>query len=295
MNQEGELHIGVAGWSYDDWKGVVYPAGQKSKLSFMARYIDCIEVNTSFYRPLNPGLAHKWVREVSDREDFRFTVKLYQKFTHNPDREYPDSDTVDQVVNGFEPLQDAGRLLGVLVQFPFYFRDSPESRERLKRISDDFRKFSLVVEVRDASWAEPEAVQFISSLGMNIACLDMPLTRGSFREKALTTGPIAYLRLHGRNYDAWFSKDAGRDDRYNYLYGADEMDSTIERIQRLRDISEKTVAVWNNHFRGKAVVNALETRNRLSGEPVDVPPLLLKSYPRLSKIDRDQGGPLFEQ
>ena len=295
MNPESDLHIGVAGWSYEDWKGVVYPPGQKSKLSFMARYLDLIEVNTSFYRPLDPGLAHKWVREVSDREGFRFTAKLYQKFTHDLDKGYPGPESVEQVTRGFAPLDEAGGLMAVLVQFPFYFRDSEDSRARLERISDDFGQFPLVLEVRDASWAKPEALQFVGSLGMNIACLDMPLTRRSFREKALTTGPIAYLRLHGRNYDAWFSKEAERDDRYNYLYGDDEIDFTIERIQRLQDMSEQAVVVWNNHFSGKAVVNALETTNRLFDEPVDVPPLLLKSYPRLSKISRDRGGPLFEQ
>jgi len=295
MAPQYDLHIGVAGWSYEDWKGVVYPSGQKSKLSFMARYVDCIEVNTSFYRPLNPGLANKWIGEVSDHDEFRFTAKLYQKFTHELDKPYPESEAVEAVRSGFAPLYEAGKLLAVLVQFPFYFRDGEQNRNRLKRISEDFGDFPLVLEVRDASWAKAETLRFIDSLDMNVACLDMPLTRNSFREKAIATGPLAYLRLHGRNYDAWFSKESERDDRYNYLYGDDEMDFTIDRIQRLRDMSDQTVVVWNNHFRGKAVVNALEAANRLFGEPVEVPPLLLKSYPRLSKISRGQGGPLFEQ
>lgn len=59
MDPEKKLLVGVAGWSYDDWKDVVYPAGKRRKLAFMSRYVDCIEINTSFYRPVSPGLAEK--------------------------------------------------------------------------------------------------------------------------------------------------------------------------------------------------------------------------------------------
>lgn len=138
--------------------------------------------------------------------------------------------------------------------------------------------------MRDQSWARPEAMEFIRNHGYNVACLDYPLARRAFREKAVTTGPIAYLRLHGRNYEEWFSKDSGRDDRYNYLYGEEEMEFNLNRLETLREKADRVVAIWNNHYRGQAVVNALECQFRLTGEKVDVPSPLLQSYPRLKTI-----------
>ena len=287
--------VGVAGWSYRDWESVVYSSGQKNKLSYLARYLDCIEINTSFYRPVPPGMAAKWVRDVSDLEDFTFTAKLYSSFTHDLDDAYPESD-VPQVREGYRPLHDADRLLAVLVQFPYYFRDGEDERERLRRIADDFGDFPLVVEVRDSSWAAPRALDFLRGLEMNVACVDMPLTRRSFSEKAVTTGPLAYLRLHGRNYQSWFNKDAGRDDRYDYLYDDEEMDSTLDRIESLRGEADRVAVIWNNHYRGQAVVNALECTHSLTGESVDVPGLLRESYPRLGAIcGGGHQGALFDR
>ena len=187
------------------------------------------------------------------------------------------------------------RLLAVLVQFPYYFHDEPKNRERIERIAEDFGDLPLVVEVRDSSWAEDDALAFLRAHDLNVACLDMPLAKRSFRAKALSTGPLAYLRLHGRNYDSWFDRDAGRDDRYNYLYGEEEMDFTMERVDALRQEADRVVVIWNNHYGGKAVVNALECINRLTGQDVDVPPLLLKAFPRLEKMSRGGQGGLFER
>jgi len=293
MSTEKDVLIGVAGWSYDDWKDVVYPAGERNKLSFMARFLDCVEINTSFYRPLSPSLAHKWLRDLSGNDRFRFTAKLWSGLTHGLDEPYQASE-VPKVKEGFAVLQEAGKLVAILVQFPFYFRDGAESRDRLRRIAEDFAEFTKVLEVRDNSWSQPEALEFIKKLGLNVACLDMPLTRASFREKALVTGDTGYLRLHGRNYDAWFSKDAGRDERYDYLYCGDEMDGVVERIEKLRDMAQRVVVIWNNHFRGKAVVNAFESIHRLLGAKVDVPQPLLETYPQLREIAREQRGQLFE-
>jgi len=42
--------------------------------------------------------------------------------------------------------------------------------------------------------------------------------------------------------------------------------------------------VANNHFQGKAVVNAIQMKHMLTGRPVKVPELLLKRYPELEKV-----------
>jgi len=292
LEKQAPVLVGVAGWSYEDWKDVVYPAGERNKLEFVSRYVDCIEVNVSFYRALSARMTAKWLLDVGERKDFCFTAKLWRRFTHETDSAFTDAD-VSAYREGLGPLQEAGKLLAVLVQFPFYFRDSEESRALLSRIAESFPEYTKALEVRDRSWATPEALEFIKTNRFNIACLDMPLTGSSFRESALVTGPVGYLRLHGRNRDAWFSKDAGRDERYDYLYSRDEMDQVFRRVEQMRKLAQRLVVIWNNHYRGKALVNACQTLFGLKGEKVQVPPLLKQAYPALESMARPESGQLF--
>ena len=92
------------------------------------------------------------------------------------------------------------------------------------------------------------------------------------------------MRLHGRNYKNWFSRSAGRDARYNYLYGEEELDEWVERIKGLGEKSRDVFVVTNNHYQGQALANALQLKNKLTGEKVDVPLDLMKRYPLLQEI-----------
>ena len=80
------LYVGTAGWSYPSgqgrWDGVFYPEKlpDRDKLAFYAQYFNAVELNSSFYRPPSAHAARAWAGKVPD--DFRFTAKLWQKFTH---------------------------------------------------------------------------------------------------------------------------------------------------------------------------------------------------------------------
>ena len=47
----GRVYIGVAGWSYPDWKGIVYTSSKIDQLEYISRFVDCLEINSTFYRP----------------------------------------------------------------------------------------------------------------------------------------------------------------------------------------------------------------------------------------------------
>ena len=284
--------VGVAGWSYDDWKDVVYPARTRNRLQFLADYLDCIEINSSFYHPFSPKTAERWVRDVSRNPRFRFTAKAWSRLTHDTKTPYGPED-VETFAAGLRPLREAGILSGVLFQFPFFFVNTPPNRDLLRRLAEDFGDDPRILEVRDASWQTPESLQFMRDLGMNVACLDMPLSRNAFQADAVTTGDIGYLRMHGRNRKAWFSKEAERDDKYNYLYEDKELDDILERVERLREQAKSVVVVWNNHFRGKAAVNAFQSMNALFDEKVVIPDPLIQTYPGLGAIARAAPGMLF--
>ena len=62
-----DVRVGPAGWSYEDWKGIVYPSPRPAgfhEADFLAQYFPVIEINTSFYRPLRPELARVWANKL---------------------------------------------------------------------------------------------------------------------------------------------------------------------------------------------------------------------------------------
>jgi uncharacterized protein YecE (DUF72 family) len=99
------------------------------------------------------------------------------------------------------------------------------------------------------------------------------------------------VRLHGRNREAWFKPEAGRDERYNYLYREEELKEWIGRIHEIARASEKTYVFTNNHYRGQAPANALQILSQLRGGQVAVPTPLLKEFPVLASIASDEVPP----
>lgn len=278
------IRTGVAGWSYDDWNGILYPRPRPrgfDPLAFLAGYVDLIEINSTFYRPNKPEYATRWVERVEDRPDFRFTAKLWRRFTHERAGAWT-RDEARAARDGLVPLRDAGRLNALLVQFPWSFRNDEASRDWLADVRSEFDDFPLVVEVRHESWNDPGFYEWLAEEGVGFVNIDQPLFKRSIRPSARATSRVGYVRVHGRNYREWFRKDAGRDARYDYLYSRAELERWAERAREVaRDDEVETVdVVFNNHYRAQAVVNALEFR-KILGEPhVEAPPTLMEAYPK---------------
>src|SRR5450756_860725 len=85
MDKQAKIYIGTAGWSYKDWEGIVYPAQIKKSLhpvEYLARYLDVIEINTSFYGHIKPEWGKLWCRKSrAVNSEFLFTAKLNKAFT----------------------------------------------------------------------------------------------------------------------------------------------------------------------------------------------------------------------
>lgn len=295
-HKSSKIWIGTSGWSYPDWEGIVYPAkmprGSK-RLSFLADYVDAVEVNSTFYQPPRAAFCLRWLDEVDHHPDFMFTAKLWQRFTHDKDSKWAKSD-VNVYRDGITPLAEAGKLGAILVQFPWSFKFEESSRDRLKRIAEDFSPLPLIVELRHASWLDDRALKFISDGGLGFCNIDQPTTRSSIGPTNVLIGGVAYYRFHGRNREKWFAKDAGRDQRYDYLYTAEEMNPWLERILEAAGKAERVFVMTNNHYRGKCVVNALQMRAYLKQAKVTVPPDLISHYPELKDIaDGTSANELF--
>jgi uncharacterized protein YecE (DUF72 family) len=279
------IRLGPAGWDYKDWAGVVYPRPAPRgfhPLQYLATYFRTVEVNSTFYRPLPGKVARGWCERVADHADFRFTAKLWRRFTHERAQAFGKAE-VDEARELLDVLHAERRLGAVLLQFPWSFRRDERGEEWLRDLFRAFAGLPLVVEVRHASWNEAPVYAELAERGVGFVNVDQPLFRNSIRPSAVATSPVGYVRVHGRNYRDWFRKDAGRDARYDYLYGADELEPWAERTREIAELPrvEDVYVVTNNHFEGKAVANALMLESMIEGRRVEAPAPLVERYPEL--------------
>ncbi len=280
------IRVGPAGWSYDDWKGIVYPPRMPKSLhplAYLCEYFDTVEVNSSFYHPPNPAHCAAWVMKVEGNPQFMFTAKLWQRFTHERDA-WPGDAEVRQFRDAIAPLSEAGKLGALLIQFPWSFKRTPENRQWLARVLDAFAAYPLTLEIRHASWNRPEVFDGLAERGVAFCNIDQPLFSNSLAPTAKATARVGYVRLHGRNAADWFREDAGRDDRYDYLYSRDELVQWLKKIERIREMTNELYVITNNHYAGQAIVNAFELMAGLGKRVAEIPPTLMERYPRLQEL-----------
>jgi uncharacterized protein YecE (DUF72 family) len=268
---EHPIRVGPAGWSYKDWEGTVYPPhGSKfDPLAYLASFFDTIEINSPFYRIPPPQHARSWVRRVGGNPDFKFTTKVFRGFTH--DEKALAAGDVKAFRDYLDPLMDAGRLGAVLLQYPWSFKNGDESRDKLAKLFREFDGYPLALEVRHATFQNDDFVRFLDEHGVAWVNVDQPLFHDSVKPADTVTGPVGYARLHGRNFEKWFAHGETWE-RYNYLYSKEELAPWVGRIGNMAREKE-TYVIMNNHFRGQAVVNAVDLKEAL-GQDAKRPPQL---------------------
>jgi uncharacterized protein YecE (DUF72 family) len=282
--------VGVAGWDYPDWVGPVYPERAPrgfDRLAYLSRFVHVLEINSTFYRPADPRTAESWLRRTETHPHFTFTAKAHRSWTHEKEADL--AAVVPETLLGLAPLRDAGRLGALLIQFPQSFRKTPQALDRLRALEQRLEDWPTVVEVRDISWDDDEAAVWSREHRLGWCVVDQPAMRRAGARATLAARPrvtsdVAYLRLHGRNARDWFRKDAGRDARYDYLYRPDQMAKMADAVREMEPQAKELFAVQNNHFRGKALANALMLRHLLGEEQPAAPEGLVRAYPELDGL-----------
>lgn len=246
---------GTAGWSYKDWFGPVYPLKTDSSfnyLGFIANMFDFVEVNTTFYRIPSTKLTAGWVKKTENNPDFSFWIKLNSIFTHS--RKYTHTNVIN-FIESVKPVFHSGKLEGILIQFPYSFKFGVQSMKYLEVLFGYFGIFKLSVEFRHKSWDNSELLNFFSQFGIIWVNIDQPVISNSLSiTENATSEDLSYFRLHGRNYENWFSQ-SGRDARYDYNYSDNELIDIGKSIKRVKDKVKKIYISGNNHYKGNAVKN----------------------------------------
>jgi uncharacterized protein YecE (DUF72 family) len=304
LSENRQFFVGTCGYSYpgdppNGWGGVFYPRGGKKRideLAFYANYFHCVEINSSFYRPPNAEMARGWLQKTTP--EFIFAVKAWQKFTHEaklgdgaarPTEPWERFDAADvaRFKEGIQPLIEAGRLGALLFQYPAGFVRDDGNLERLESTLSAFDIGPKVVELRHRSWSDQRVVTetILNRNQASWAFIDEPKFSTSVRQELSASGPVAYLRLHGRNQQKWWRhQDAW--ERYDYFYKEENIRRLAERLKGMASKSPRTrfYVFFNNHARGQAVANALMLQAILEPESQrGAPQALVEAFPELAK------------
>jgi uncharacterized protein YecE (DUF72 family) len=310
------LRIGTSGWNYPTgkgkWNGLFYPATRSKRLGtadfdelrYYAEHFDTGEVNSTFYGQPRPEIARTWVERTPP--GFEFSLKLYQKFSHPkmfrkaalaraPGSEGPLLNLLSQVTQndiddyraGIDPLVNAGRLGALLAQFPASFKSDARSQDYLASLLRAFSDYPIAVELRHRSWSDAiaDTLTLLNGFGAAWVQIDEPKFRFSIRQNYLpNVTSFYYMRLHGRNAAQWWRHEKS-EDRYNYLYSADELREFSTIAGAAKTLVKKSYLYTNNHFASKSVVNAVMLKAQL-GEPIEgeYPPELVGRYPELEDL-----------
>jgi len=251
--------VGTSGYSYADWVGPVYPEGTRKGdyLDHYAALFSAVELNFTYYRLPEAGLIEHLRRRTP--EGFRFAVKGYRSFTHERDASWKRD--LETFSDGIKPLTESSRLLAVLLQFPFSFHYTPESRSYLARLCDSLSGLPLVLEFRNAEWQRDSVFAEMRKRDLGYTVTDYPSLRGLPEAVPVATSELGYVRFHGRNTKTWWTGDNAS--RYDYLYSPDELDAWVPRIEAIAAAASTVAVMFNNHWRGQAVANAKDLRDLL--------------------------------
>jgi len=279
MPNQAKLYIGTSGWSYPKgegtWTGYFYPTGKINELDYYSQFFNTVEINSSFYRPPNPGYVYNWVRRVP--KDFLFTVKLWQKFTHP--KMYKETtgeeaaislQDIDLFKHSIDPLVKYGKLGALLAQFPPSFRNDSYGQQILRAVIKTFGQYRLTVELRHRSWSDDGSIaELLRENNVAWVQIDEPKFKSSIAVELPITSDMAYFRFHGRNAEMWWKGDS--ETRYKYLYSPEEIGELTGKVKSAANQTKLLFALFNNHWRGYAPRNAIDMMKTLELPIKEIP------------------------
>jgi len=258
VNTRNTYVIGTSGYSFKDWVGTFYPAATRpgDMLAEYVRHFQAVEINFTFYR-VPPA---RTIQAIADKtpEGFRFWVKANRATTHDGDRSVKGA-----FLDGIAPMREAGKLAGLLLQFPQRFHRTIANRKFLSGVLGDYADLPAAVEFRHASWSDPAVTKSLAQRNVTLVVPDVPALGGLYRVGlAAATTRTGYLRLHSRDASKWYGPDGT--DRYDYSYSTDELAEIVRAWEDLDEPMDEVYTFFNNCHHGQAAQNAEALRRILA-------------------------------
>jgi uncharacterized protein YecE (DUF72 family) len=273
-----ELRIGTCSWADEALSKHWYPKGTPAgeRLAYYAQHFDTVEVDSTYYRLPAEPMVQRWAERTPD--DFVMHVKAFGLMTRHPvkvdalppdlrddaptdDRgrvERPSREFRGEVFRRFlealEPLRSAGKLGGILFQFPSYVVYKDRSLDYLQWAREQIGDDEMLVEFRHISWLDDEhrdeTLRFLEDIGATNVIVDAPRIEGAKNlvpTVLALTSRMAYVRFHGRNADTWNKRGGSASERFDYLYSEEELAEWVGPLRELSEQAEQAYAFFNNN------------------------------------------------
>jgi len=251
------IKIGTSGFSFDDWKGTVYPLHLKRE-DWLRYYEEVLgfktlEINFTYYTIP----SHKSFSSMCNKTSglFEFSVKAHRSMTHETIlKNGVKPEILRKFLSALGPLIEEGRLSCILAQFPYSFTFMPQNFDYLKRLKECFIDIPLTIEFRNRSWIKEETFHFLREHLLGYCVVDEPKLSRLMPFHPRLTSALGYFRFHGRNVH-WFNSPSSI--RYNYLYSEEELKEFLPSITMITANTKKLLIFFNNCHGGAAAKNAL--------------------------------------
>jgi len=269
LGRSSPILVGTSGYSFEDWIGNFYPPNIRKgdMLKEYAKHFTVVEVNSTYYRIPHAAVLARM--EEKTPPGFQFVIKANQDMTHKGSK---DDALYASFKDALRPVVEAGKFGGVIAQFPWGFKPTPQAREHLGFLKEKFADCPLFVELRNAEWISEDLFENLKAAGIGYCSVDEPPLKGLVPPIARVTTDIGYVRLHGRNAKNWWGgssagrgkRSVGRGDRYDYLYSDEELKEWVAKIKSMARAATKTYVFFNNCHAGQAARNATLMKELLS-------------------------------
>lgn len=259
----GELLIGCSGWNYGDtpdkggWTGVFYPDKETKRLRYYSQFFNTAEMDASFYEKfyshMTKGTFIGMARATPEK--FQFSVKVPETVTHvrRMDIRKGAMTSFEEFLDKISPLKRANKLGAILFQLPpsFTVNDFKNIEQFLDRLPTN-GLYDYAIEFRHPSWGTEGPWEMLKHYNIAAVMTDSPAKENLqfLSDVIITTANHSFIRFHGRNTKGHYW--------YNYLYSEQELRPWVERVKQIREQTNTLRIYFNNHYGGKAVVNAMQ-------------------------------------
>ena len=272
------VRIGTCSWADDALSKYFYPPKlpAKERLAWYSQFFDTVEVDSTYYRLPGESMVQGWADRTPD--GFTMHVKAFGLMTRHPVKlevlpedlrdvmpvdergrvDRPPRELRGEVFRRFlealEPLRSAGKLGGILFQFPSYVVFKDASFEYLEWAREQLGSDEMLVEFRHRSWLDEdnrvETLSFLERIGAAYVTVDAP--RSDTAKNLIPTVPAvtagtAYVRFHGRNLGTWNKRGGSAAERFDYLYSDEELGEWTGALKELAASANEAYAFFNNN------------------------------------------------
>jgi len=269
------VRLGTCSWADEGLLKQWYPQEVRTaetRLRYYAERFDTVEVDSPFYRLPSPENAARWAERTP--AGFVFHAKASKEMTGHEETESRER-AFAEFRASLGPLEESGKLRGVLLQFHPRVKKSPEALNELRGVGELLAPLVPLIEFRHRSWMTEEersdTLAFLEQNGLAYVSVDSPRTRASnvMPRIAAATHDVAYIRFHGRNWKTWNKKTKTSGERFDWLYSLEDLEDWVEPIAKLAEEAREVYAMFNNNRHDYAPRSAQVLRGLLDEAGVE--------------------------